>query len=792
MPFDEFFERATGAPPYAYQRRLAEEGLPDVLQAPMGAGKTPALILAWLWRLLSTETAIQVATPRRLVFALPMRTLVEQVEVNTRVWLDRLGLDRQVLVNVVMGGHRSEEKQWRLEAHRPSITIGTVDSLVSKALLRGYGVSRAVAPMDFALISNGTHVVIDEIQLAPAATATLRQLSAFQRQLGTAEPVGLTCASATVDQRILDVIDNPAVRVHSVSLGADDRTGRLGQLLSATKSVRQLLVDATDHRAIAQHAATRHRPGTRTLVVVNTVKNAVGIARALLRTRPAAEVVLVHSRFRGRERAALSRRVTRAPGPDGTIVVATQVVEAGVDIDSAVMIAEASPWPSLCQRSGRCNRYAVVEDAELWWYAAGTNGPYDQADLDETERVLAALEGQPCTGESLLAQDVAPSDLALQVIRRSDFLSLFDTAPDLSGNDIDVSPYIRTGEQLDCQMAWIDTETRGPLDPGFRPPDQEWRCPAPLGEVRRWLNPSIRAWTFSPVSQRWDRVDRLTRLRPGEVIVVHADDGGYDPEFGFTPGHQRRVETGSDIADEGGDATDAINDDSTNIEQSDWLSLDAHLQQSADQAAGLLSQCRPSLPGPDALTVTAAALLHDVGKLHPAWQEALRNTAPQRSAPDGLLAKSPGHHRLDFTERRGLRHELVSALLVSSTAAQPLLSRAGVDGAESTILLRYLVAAHHGKIRVQIPPIDADQQQILGVRQGEPLPGTTILDAAVPEWKADLARLAPGEADSWTGAALELLERYGPFRLAYMEAVVRIADWRASAGLALAGSEVAL
>jgi CRISPR-associated endonuclease/helicase Cas3 len=41
---------------------------------------------------------------------------------------------------------------------------------------------------------------------------------------------------------------------------------------------------------------------------------------------------------------------------------------------------------------------------------------------------------------------------------------------------------------------------------------------------------------------------------------------------------------------------------------------------------------------------------------------------------------------------------------------------------------------------------------------------------------------ADGEV-SWAGRALALLERddIGPFRLSYLEAIVRLADWRASA-----------
>ena len=65
MPsFDELFRTATGHAPHGYQERIARDGLPDVLKAPTGAGKT-GVILAWLWRRLSEEH--RAVTSRRLV-----------------------------------------------------------------------------------------------------------------------------------------------------------------------------------------------------------------------------------------------------------------------------------------------------------------------------------------------------------------------------------------------------------------------------------------------------------------------------------------------------------------------------------------------------------------------------------------------------------------------------------------------------------------------------------------------------------------------------------------------------
>ncbi len=87
MSFECFFEKATGNLPYDYQARLAEAApWPALLEAPTGAGKTEAIVLAWLWRRRYAGDEIRKQTPRRLVYCLPMRVLVEQTEERVRRW----------------------------------------------------------------------------------------------------------------------------------------------------------------------------------------------------------------------------------------------------------------------------------------------------------------------------------------------------------------------------------------------------------------------------------------------------------------------------------------------------------------------------------------------------------------------------------------------------------------------------------------------------------------------------------------------------------------------------------
>ena len=133
--FDRFFQRITKNLPYEYQKQVAELPAKDCLiRVPTGCGKTAAVIGAWLWRI--QEHRAQ--TPTRLVYCLPMRVLVEQTRTLAEEWAPRS--ETGVQVYSLMGSEIDED--WEFDPGKPAIFVGTQDQLLSRALNRGYAMSR--------------------------------------------------------------------------------------------------------------------------------------------------------------------------------------------------------------------------------------------------------------------------------------------------------------------------------------------------------------------------------------------------------------------------------------------------------------------------------------------------------------------------------------------------------------------------------------------------------------------------------------------------------------------------
>ena len=782
MDLDQLYLKATGFEPYDFQRRVAAAGLPELLRIPTGCGKTEAVGLGWLYRRrFHADAAVRAAAPRWLVIALPMRTLVEQTVDRFGEWLERLSLGCDVGLHMVQGGVSWSDHDWRLAPDRDAVFVGTVDMLLSRALNRGYADSRWCWPMSFGGFNNGVHWVFDEIQLMDVATPNTRQLQSFRDKFGTAFPTASTWMSATVDDRLLCTVDRPDVG-STVELSDHDRLGPLSRRLGAVRTIEEI---ALPERALARELIARHQPGTLTLAVFNTVDRASATWSSLNKFAPDAEVVLLHSRYRPADRAAHTAAALSPPAPAGKIVVSTQVLEAGIDLSAALLFTEAAPWPSIVQRAGRCNRDGTQDDARLLWATPPKDPPYEEADVRASVEALRSLSGGMVTAARLQSLDVRTSRRITPVIRRRDLVDLFDTTPDLSGNDVDVARFIRDSSDRTAQVAWREISDNKPLGGS---PRRDELCSVPIAALRVWLKKN-RAWRLDHLSRDstrpWTRC-ASSDLRDGIEVVLDSSDGGYDSEIGWNP---RSGPVGVIAAPTSAsvgvafspDEDIGVGDDPASLADA-WYPLATHLADVERECRTLLERfgaCGLSTEMRRAAIV--AGRLHDIGKASPVWQDAALATADEEQRA-GLEARKPfaktGNNRALRFDRRFFRHELVSALALMCEGASAL------GDHHETDLVVYLVASHHGRVRLSIrrPPGESDVGDetgtTLGVAPGDELPEVDLGDLTVP-----LSHLTiPVGGGRYERRALALRDRpdLGPFRLAFLEMVVRCADWRAS------------
>lgn len=813
--FDAFFKQATNHDPYPFQKSLATcAQFPELIDIPTGLGKTDAVVLAWLWRRRFSGQEVRAATPRRLVYCLPMRVLVEQTAKKTRMWLKNLGMQaevagddlpldsekssekpvtggKEIAVTVLMGGEDKKKMgEWDLYPENDVILIGTQDMLLSRALNRGYGMSRYRWPTHFGLLNNDCLWVLDEIQLMGRGLTTTAQLEAFRRQMGTSGNTKTIWMSATLEPKWLSTADyEPDMDSANIfALGAKDLAEKMiDSRIKASKVLRQSDSKIDDLNGLADEILKRHhsdQSGTRTLVVLNTVRRAVELHSAIKKKGTQAKLILIHSRFRPQDRMNVVEAMLSKPGNEGMIIISTQVVEAGVDISSRLLYTELAPWSSLVQRFGRCNRSGEYVCAEVYWIdvPTGTDSkalPYQDEELVESRGLLLELNEKNVSSSSLPRVSLPFSHV--QVIRRKDLIDLFDTTPDLTGHDIDISRFIRETSDNDLQVFWRDLPKEGPGEEQPRPERKEL-CSVPLGDLRDLIKKGTDAWVWNALEGVWSRLGRSMPLLPGSMVMLRAAEGRYTEETGWDPKSKSPVTVvpltekrpGDRYADVGTSA-------------SGWGTIAEHTNDVIRTMTKIVDDL--GLKDGNRSSLLEACRWHDSGKAHSAFQSMIEPDElrkfpypPAAKAPREAWRRGrlPNHFRVGDGRRKYFRHELVSGILALQHAKPDLVA--------------YLAAAHHGKVRLSIrsmpdeylPPDggrfargvwEGDKVAEVDLGGGIRLPATTL----------DLSYMDLGygqNGSSWLSRMLGLRDSpdLGPFRLSYMEALMKAADERASGG----------
>lgn len=555
------------------------------------------------------------------------------------------GDDPPLMARRLRGGI-PREVDWARTPAQPTVLCSTVDQVGSRLLFRGYGVSDSMKPVHAGLIGSDCLILLDEAHLAEPFRQTLDWVSLYRgpnwRESGFAAPWGVALLTATPGKTSEDAFSlgdddeahpvlqrrlrapkpaflvAPATRgtgadeaAESGDWGDSDHEDADGDAKDVGRRASAILTEvrhAIAHFKEPENGASAPAVG----VVVNRVARARAAFEAVKKTfadeieagsigppvlligpaRPADRDDLTGSLepIRTRVWKEGQRRALDTP----LIIIATQCIEAGVDVDLDALITEAAPLDCLRQRFGRLNRagreivpHAAIVAAKSDLSKKAVDPVYDKAIACAWSRLQdAAVKagGRDCVEFGVDAFTVAMDADALA--RKADapvllpaHLDLLCQTSPIPAADPEVALYLHG---VDRQPDAITVIWRADIEPDRKdgngdedvrrllllvPPRAAEAIELPVWAVPRWLAGVVQgAGSLADVAGaapervrkgarkkkvfRWKGNDERSRwidpgaLRPGDTIVVPARYGGVD-EYGWNPASQ---EPATDVA----------------------------------------------------------------------------------------------------------------------------------------------------------------------------------------------------------------------------------------------------
>lgn len=395
---DAYFEEVHGHRPFPWQQRLAEAALsgqwPEAVDAPTGLGKTWSIDVALL-AMADAGLRGNRGTFRRILFVVDRRTVVDEAWAHTERVAERLrsarpgtiahtvaqglraltghtGGDAAVLSVVRMRGGATWESLWADRPDQPMVVLSTIDQVGSRLLFRGYGVSDAMRPIHAALVGCHSLMILDEVHLAGPFVELVARVRALQGgSLAVAGLRTLLLSATYAGDAPVMAFDEPAHLAHPVA----------GPRLASDKRLA-VVESGASQRAKAITAIVRAiRAGgdARVLVVCNTVGSARAAHDALCAADVRAGLLTGRSRPFDRERVTsewLSALGPSTAAPEAAVLVATQTVEVGVNLDVDWLITEECALNALVQRLGRVNRFGQRPGAAVVLFGSGDDPVY--------------------------------------------------------------------------------------------------------------------------------------------------------------------------------------------------------------------------------------------------------------------------------------------------------------------------------------------------------------------------------------------------------------------------------
>ncbi|MEZ7691927.1 type I-U CRISPR-associated helicase/endonuclease Cas3 [Rothia mucilaginosa] len=455
--FGDFFASLNGGyAPFSWQEEvldhICEHGVwPERINAPTGSGKSSVVDIHLFANALAAVGAAP-RVPRRLCVTVGRRALVDsQADRAREKILDRMGKalanesDESDILRRVAEALQSFQTRNDEEGRAPfevghirgelsnralpvtdisacAIIAATPDMYGSRALFRGYGSTKAARPRETALLTMDTVMVLDEAHMNRQLLHTTQRIAELQKRevnLGvpTLQVVETTATPSTEDSGSttlgvdIEALDKPndeelhkrvyshkELMLHPIDKW-DGKPGNRAVVDAAVGAIKEFLA----HREASEGSEEAHTIGC----IVNHVRTAIAIKEALVKNKvleKEEEAQLLVGRMRPYDLKKLQKKHSKLFTTEGDksvkVVVATQTLEVGIDVDFADLVTELAPASSLAQRFGRVNRLGCRKDSKVVVIEPASGDlvkkdapPYKAVDLSNAYGWLEALNG---------------------------------------------------------------------------------------------------------------------------------------------------------------------------------------------------------------------------------------------------------------------------------------------------------------------------------------------------------------------------------------------------------------
>ena len=488
-----------------------------------------------------------------------------------------------------------------------------------------------------------------------------------------------------------------------------------------------------------------------------------------------ANIVLLHSHFRLQDKNnKIQKALKLSNSKEKSIIISTQVIEAGVDVSCDTMYTEPAPLSSLVQRFGRCNRFGEINEGKIIIinhkddiFETGNKNdivwPYSKEDIIYSLNVMEQFNNGFFDPSGLIFN----LNIKKRLIRDKDIIELFDTSPDISNQDADVSVYVRNLKSDNVFVFWRDLKKgleKQPL------PLIEELCPANVSEI--YKSP-FKRYRYNFLEGIWEDSTKNKNITPGSIILMDSNSGGYSDNIGYSNNFKDNVKP---IAKNKNDNVSSYSSDEG--AHNNYMTLCDHTDRVVNKCNCILNKLSNIICRNISDYIIKGALWHDAGKAHDAFQARIirpNNNIIYAKAPhDKWVNKYPTNYDKKLKLRKYFRHELVSGLLALQNGEDDIIA--------------YLAAAHHGKIRVSISSINGeyipDEDTIFakGVWDNDLVESFNLTGLNINKTRIDMSVMQVGSFNkkSWMAMVIQLYRKFGIFKLAYMETIVRCADQRGS------------